>query len=153
MRKKEKVISAYMTLELSLLFSMILTVLICVIYLFFYSYNQTVAFQNAAISALYGKGFAYTDTESSVLTQKMYDVLGRLNKNQYLSIKSLKQIVEINKNDIKVSQTGDMVMPLLHNEIISKFRFEEKVVLDLQDSVFYIRQVRKVKKDGNRNNQ
>ena len=153
MRKKEKVVSAYMTLELSLLFSMILTVLICVIYLFFYSYNQTVAFQNAAISALYGKGFAYTDTESSVLTQKMYDVLGRLNKNQYLSMKSLRQTVEINKNDIKVSQTGDMVMPLLHNEIISKFCFEEKVVLDLQDSVFYIRQVRKVKKDGNRNNQ
>lgn len=153
MRKKEKVVSAYMTLELSLLFPMILTVLICVIYLFFYSYNQTVAFQNAAISALYGKGFAYTDTESSVLTQKMYDVLERLNKNQYLSMKSLKQTVEINKNDIKVSQTGDMVMPLLHNEIISKFRFEEKVVLDLQDSVFYIRQVRKVKKDGNRNNQ
>ena len=54
--------------------------------MFFYSYNQTVAFQNAAISALYGKGFAYTDTESSVLTQKMYDVLERLNKNQYLNL-------------------------------------------------------------------
>lgn len=146
MRKKEKFVSAYMTLELSLLFPIILTVLICVIYIFFYSYNQTVAFQNAAISALYGKGFAYTDTESSVLTQKMYDVLERLNKNQYLSMRSLKQTAEINKNDIKVLQTGDMVMPLLHEEIISKFHFEEKVVLDLQDSVFYIRQVRKVKK-------
>lgn len=146
MRKKEKFVSAYMTLELSLLFPMILTVLICVIYLFFYSYNQTVAFQNAAISALYGKGFAYTDTESSVLTQKMYDVLERLNKNQYLSMKSLKQTVEINKNDIKVLQTGDMVMPLLHDEIVSKFHFEEAVVLDLPNNVFYIRQIRKVKK-------
>lgn len=145
MRKKE-FISAYMTLEISLLFPMILTVLICVIYLFFYSYNQTVAFQNAAISALYGKGFAYTDTESSVLTQKMYDVLERLNKNQYLSMKSLKQTVEINKNDIKVLQTGDMVMPLLHDEIVSKFHFEEAVVLDLPNNVFYIRQIRKVKK-------
>lgn len=148
MRKKE-FISAYMTLELSLLFPMILTVLICVIYLFFHSYNQTVAFQNAAISALYGKGFAYTDTESSVLTQKMYDVLERLNKNQYLSMKSLKQTVEINKNDIKVLQTGDMVMPLLHDEIVSKFHFEEAVVLDLPNNVFYIRQIRKVKKDEN----
>lgn len=148
MRKKE-FISAYMTLEISLLFPMILTVLICVIYLFFYSYNQTVAFQNAAISALYGKGFAYTDTESSVLTQKMYDVLERLNKNQYLSMKSLKQTVEINKNDIKVLQTGDMVMPLLHDEIVSKFHFEEAVVLDLPNNVFYIRQIRKVKKDEN----
>ena len=145
MRKKE-FISAYMTLEISLLFPMILTVLICVIYLFFYSYNQTVAFQNAAISALYGKGFAYTDTESSVLMQKMYDVLERLNKNQYLSMKSLKQTVEINKNDIKVLQTGDMVMPLLHDEIVSKFHFEEAVVLDLPNNVFYIRQIRKVKK-------
>lgn len=145
MRKKE-FISAYMTLEISLLFPMILTVLICVIYLFFYSYNQTVAFQNAAISALYGKGFAYTDTESSVLTQKMYDVLERLNKNQYLSMKSLKQTVEINKNDIKVLQTGDMVMPLLHDEIVSKFHFEEAVVLNLPNNVFYIRQIRKVKK-------
>ena len=148
MRKKE-FISAYMTLEISLLFPMILTVLICVIYLFFYSYNQTVAFQNAAISALYGKGFAYTDTESSVLMQKMYDVLERLNKNQYLSMKSLKQTVEINKNDIKVLQTGDMVMPLLHDEIVSKFHFEEAVVLDLPNNVFYIRQIRKVKKDEN----
>ena len=146
MRKKEKFVSAYMTLELSLLFPVILTVLICVIYLFFFSYNQTVAFQNAAISALYGKGFAYTDTESSVLTQKMYDVLERLNKNQYLSMKSLKQTVEINKNDIKVLQTGDMVMPLLHDEIVSKFHFEEAVVLDLPNNVFYIRQIRKVKK-------
>lgn len=145
MRKKE-FISAYMTLEISLLFPMILTVLICVIYLFFYSYNQTVAFQNAAISALYGKGFVYTDTESSVLTQKMYDVLERLNKNQYLSMKSLKQTVEINKNDIKVLQTGDMVMPLLHDEIVSKFHFEEAVVLNLPNNVFYIRQIRKVKK-------
>lgn len=149
MRKKEKFVSAYMTLELSLLFPVILTVLICVIYLFFFSYNQTVAFQNAAISALYGKGFAYTDTESSVLTQKMYDVLERLNKNQYLSMKSLKQTVEINKNDIKVLQTGDMVMPLLHDEIVSKFHFEEAVVLDLPNNVFYIRQIRKVKKDEN----
>lgn len=148
MRKKE-FISAYMTLEISLLFPMILTVLIGVIYLFFYSYNQTVAFQNSAISALYGKGFAYTDTESSVLTQKMYDVLERLNKNQYLSMKSLKQTVEINKNDIKVLQTGDMVMPLLHDEIVSKFHFEEAVVLDLPNNVFYIRQIRKVKKDEN----
>ena len=149
MRKKEKFVSAYMTLELSLLFPVILTVLICVIYLFFFSYNQTVAFQNAAISALYGKGFAYTDTESSVLTQKMYDVLERLNKNQYLSMRSLKQTVEINKNDIKVLQTGDMVMPLLHDEIVSKFHFEEAVVLDLPNNVFYIRQIRKVKKDEN----
>ena len=153
MRKKEKFVSAYMTLELSLLFPVILTVLICVIYLFFFSYNQTVAFQNAAISALYGKGFAYTDTESSVLTQKMYDVLERLNKNQYLSMRSLKQTVEINKNDIKVLQTGDMIMPLLYDESDSMFHFEEVVVLDLQDSIFYIRQVRKVKNYGNRNNQ
>ena len=152
MRKKEKFVSAYMTLELSLLFPVILTVLICFIYLFFFSYNQTVAFQNAAISALYGKGFAYTDTESSVLTQKMYDVLERLNKNQYLSMRSLKQTVEINKNDIKVLQTGDMIMPLLYDESDSMFHFEEAVVLDLQDSIFYIRQVRKVKNYGNRNN-
>ena len=153
MRKKEKIVSAYMTLELSLLFPVILTVLICVIYLFFFSYNQTVAFQNAAISALYGKGFTYTGTESSVLAEKMYDVLGRLNKNQYLSLRSLKQTVEINENDIKVLQTGDMVMPLLYDEIDSMFHFEEAVVLDLQDSIFYIRQVRKVKNYGNRNNQ
>ena len=40
-------------------------------------------------------------------------------------------------------------MTLLHDEIVSKFHFEEAVVLDLPNNVFYIRQIRKVKKDEN----
>ena len=53
--KKEKDISAYMTVEVSLLFPIIVMVILCVIYLAFYSYNKTLAFQNAGICALYGK--------------------------------------------------------------------------------------------------
>lgn len=152
MNKNTKSVSAYMTLEVSLLFPVILTVLISIIYLFFFSYNRTVAFQNAAISALYGNGLFYADMENSVLIEKTYDVLDKLNENQYLALSGFTQKVEAGKNNIKVMQNGNLVMPILNEDIFSKLSFSETVVLDIPKNVFYIRQVRKVKVNDDRNN-
>lgn len=152
MKRNTKSVSAYMTLEVSLLFPVILTVLISIIYLFFFAYNRTVAFQNAAISALYGNGLFYADMENSVLIEKTYDVLDKLNENQYLALSGFTQKVEAGKNNIKVMQNGNLVMPILNEDIFSKLGFSETVVLDIPKNVFYIRQVRKVKVNDDRNN-
>ena len=82
MRKKEKEVAAYMTLEISLLFPLILSVILCIIYFLFYSYNSTVAFQNAAIGALYGKYFSHENEDKDVQVNQMYQVLELLNEEQ-----------------------------------------------------------------------
>ena len=70
MRKKEGEINAYMTVEISLLFPTILVLILCIIYFIFYSYNSTVAFQNSAICALYGKNFVYENQKKGIWSGK-----------------------------------------------------------------------------------
>lgn len=145
MKKKTNQVSAYMTLEVSLLFPIIVTLLVCVIYLIFYSYNQTMAHQNAAIAALYGKSFSYTEEKESELINRMYEILEKLNSNQYLALSNLKQTVSIENNNIKITQYGSIKIPFINEEIISKMDFAEQVVVDTQNAIFYMRQMRKVK--------
>ncbi len=140
-RKKE--VKAYMTVEISMLFPMIVIVLMCIIYITFYSYDRTIAFQNAAITALYGKtGFFLEEEERA---ERMYKVLKTLNRGQYIAIDKLWQKVSIEKNRFVVKQEGRVNIPLLNSEIISKLSFSESVKVRDQEAVFYIRQIRKVK--------
>lgn len=141
-----------MTLEVSLLFPMILLILIILLYLIFYSYNKTIAFQNASITALYGKCFSYTEIEKEVLVDNMYCVLRNINENQYVALDTLEQEVGIENGKIKIIQSGDMIMPLFNEEINSNLSFIENVIVDELDAVFYIRQIRKVNLDDDGNN-
>lgn len=145
MNKKSKKISAYMTVENSLLFPIIISLLMCIIYLVFYSYNSTIAFQNAAICALYGKSFSYTETEGTNCVDTMYAVLERLNQGQYIALDCLNQQVKIEGNHIVVKQEGNVNIPLLNPEIMSQINFSEGVSVNKQNAVFYMRQIRKVK--------
>lgn len=145
MRNREQFLSAYMTLEISLLFPIIIMVLVCSIYLCFFSYDQTIAFQNAAISAQYGKGLSYFDLDNTVIIENTYNVLEELNTNQYISLEIIKQKVEVEKNTIRVAQGGNMKIPFLSKETFSRLILKEEVILDFQNSTFYIRQIRKVK--------
>ena len=139
MKKKE--FQAYLTVEISLLFPVILALLVCVIYLTFFSYNRTIAFQNAAICAMYGK---YMDNDKSGKIERMYTILELLNKDQYIAANSLKQKVSIGGNVIAVNQKGNVNMPLLTPTIMSGFDYSEGIEVSCRQSVFYIRQVRKV---------
>lgn len=145
MRNREQFLSAYMTLEISLLFPIIIMVLVCSIYLCFFSYDQTIAFQNAAISAQYGKGLSYFDLDNTVIIENTYNALEELNTNQYISLEMIKQKVEVEKNTIRVAQGGNMKIPFLSKETFSRLILKEEVILDFQNSTFYIRQIRKVK--------
>lgn len=145
MRNREQFLSAYMTLEISLLFPIIIMVLVCSIYLCFFSYDQTIAFQNAAISAQYGKGLSYFDLDNTVIIENTYNVLEELNTNQYISLEIIKQKVEVEKNTIRVAQGGNMKIPFLSKETFSRLILKEEVILEFQNSTFYIRQIRKVK--------
>ena len=145
MRNREQFLSAYMTLEISLLFPIIIMVLVCSIYLCFFSYNQTIAFQNAAISAQYGKGLSYFDLDNTVIIENTYNVLEELNTNQYISLEIIKQKVKVEKNTIRVAQGGNMKIPFLSKETFSMLILKEEVILEFQNSTFYIRQIRKVK--------
>lgn len=145
--KKDKRISAYMTVEVSLLFPLIITVIMCVLYLTFYSYNRTIAFQDGAICALYGKNFSYTKMEEAGQVERMYLVLERLNKDQYLLLNNVKQKVNIVGNYISVYQEGNVNIPLLSPEIMSKLSFSESIKVEKKRAVFHIRQIRKVKND------
>ena len=142
--KKEKDISAYMTVEVSLLFPIIVMVILCVIYLAFYSYNKALAFQNAGICALYGKN-GLEETEDKEWVEKMYRVLQLINKGQFMAALNLKQQVSIENSHIVISQEGNVKIPIFNQEIMSKLSFSEKVKVSEQSGVFFIRQVRKVK--------
>lgn len=146
MRNKEDV-SAYMTVEVSLLFPLIIMVLVCVLYLSFYSYDKTIAFQNAGICALYGKNGLGVVEDKNEWVEKMYWVLQILNKGQYIAPTNMKQQVSIKNNHIMISQEGNVNIPLLNQEFMSKLDFIEGVKLVPQKRVFFIRQVRKVKKN------
>ena len=144
--KKEKDISAYMTVEVSLLFPIIVMVILCVIYLAFYSYNKTLAFQNAGICALYGK-YGLEEVEDKEWVERMYRVLQLINKGQFMGISNLKQRVSIENSRIVILQEGNVNIPMLNQEIISKLSFSEKVKISEHSGVFFIRQIRKVKND------
>lgn len=146
MRKKED-ISAYMTVEASLLFPLIVVVLLCVIYLAFYSYDKTMAFQNAGICALYGKNGMDVVENEKEWVEKMYQTLEILNNGQYIAPTNLKQLVSIEKSNIVIRQEGNVNIPLLNQNFMSKLDFIEGVKLVSKKGVFYIRQVRKVKKN------
>ena len=142
--KKRKDISAYMTVEVSLLFPIIVMVILCVIYLAFYSYNKALAFQNAGICALYGKN-GLEGSEDKEWVEKMYRVLQLINKGQFMAASNLKQQVSIENSHIVISQEGNVKIPIFNQEIMSKLSFSEKVKVSEQSGVFFIRQVRKVK--------
>lgn len=143
-RKKD--LPAYMTVEVSLLFPSILIVLLCLIYLTFYSYNKTLSFQNAGICALYGKNGFDTKMDNEETVERMYHILETLNEGQYIAPTNLKQRVSIEKNQIIVGQEGNANIPLLNQEIISELDFSEEVKVGSQKNIFYIRQLRKAKK-------
>ena len=142
--KKRKDISAYMTVEVSLLIPIIVMVILCVIYLAFYSYNKALAFQNAGICALYGKN-GLEETEDKEWVEKMYRVLQLINKGQFMAASNLKQQVSIENSHIVISQEGNVKIPIFNQEIMSKLSFSEKVRVSEQNGVFLIRQIRKVK--------
>ncbi len=142
---QKKEFSAYLTLEISLLFPIIVTILTCIIYLIFYSYNCTIAFQNAAICALYGKGLSYMDVKVSERVDRMYTILETLNEDQYIATNHFKQKAGVDGNSIIVSQEGNVNMPLLIPGIMSEFNFSEGMEVQCRKSTFYIRQIRKGK--------
>lgn len=141
---RNKEISAYMTVEISMLFPIIVIILMCIIYITFYSYNRTIAFQNAAITALYGKTGIFSQEEKA---GAMCDVLETLNRGQYIAIDKLNQKVSIEKMHYIVKQDGSINIPLVNSEIMSAWGFSESIKISNQEAVFYIRQIRKVKND------
>lgn len=143
--EERKELPAYMTLEVSLLFPIIVLLLVSLVYFVFYKYNEVTAFQNASIVALYGKGFTYEDEEKEELTRRIYGVLEKLNDDQYIAISSLEQKVEFVSGDIIISQDGNMIIPFLSQEMVKELFISEKVTVDTQNSTFYIRQMRKVR--------
>lgn len=149
--KRKGDISAYMTVEVSMLFPIILMVLLCVIYLSFYSYNKTLAFQNAGICALYGKNGFSINEEQEEKVERMYHILETLNEGQYIAPNQLKQRVSIKNNKIIVCQQGNVNTPLLSQGIMLNLNFSEEVKVNGNKAVFYIRQLRKVKKNEIRN--
>ena len=146
MNKKNKNISAYMTVEISLLFPVFVMVLMCIIYLAFYAYNRTIAFQNSAICALYGKGFSYIDMEEEELVERMYVVLNKLNCEQYIALDYLKQKAGTDGNYIEVRQEGNVKIPMLNPEVMAQINFTERVFVHKQNAISYVRGIRKVRK-------
>lgn len=145
---KKKDFSAYMTVEACLLFPIILLLLVSLLNLVFFKYNQTMAFQNAAITALYGKSFSYEDEINEELTGRMYGVLEKLNDNQYLALSELEQKVNIEHNDITIIQNMSMKMPLFGEETSEDMTISEKMIIDTKNNIFYMRQIRKVRKEN-----
>lgn len=145
MYRKNKDISAYMTVEISLLFPLFLMMLMCIIYIAFYSYNRTIAFQNSAICAMYGKSFTYTEMEKTELVDGMYTVLEMLNLGQYVAHDYHKQEILVEGNNIVVKQEGNVKIPLLSEKIMSQMNFRESVSVSKQKVIVYIRGIKKVK--------
>ncbi len=144
---KKKNFKAYMTLEVSLLFPIIFTVLLCTIYLTFYSYNRTIAYQNLLIAGMYAQNSANTETIDVAFKGRTYRLLENLNKNQYLALDNLKQVVCVEGKELKQEHQGTMTIPFLTKDIQNKLDFYESVTLDIQNNIFYIRQIRKLKNE------
>lgn len=152
MKKHKKTVSAYMTLEISLLFPIILTSMIIMLYFIFFSYNRTVAFQNAAITALYGQNSKVDEPSNEKVKDDMKEVLKNLNENQYISVREVEKSVSVAKNKIQVTQKGSIYAPILIEDMDNQMCFLESVVLKNREPVSYIRKIRKVMEDENGNN-
>ncbi len=139
-------INAYMTVEAACLFPIILIVLMFMMYMIFFYYDRTLVFQNGAIALLYGKSFSYSDTlDSEVIASDMNEQLKYLNEGQLLALESLNQEITIQGNQMHILQQGTMKIPFWNCEQNSFLNFKEVISVKKNRSVFYIRQIRKVR--------
>ena len=95
---------------------------------------------------MYGK-YGLEEVEDKEWVERMYRVLQLVNKGQFMGISNLKQRVSIENSRIVILQEGNVNIPMLNQEIMSKLSFSEKVKISEHSGVFFIRQIRKVKND------
>lgn len=102
---------AYMTIEAALVFPIVLSGIIFVIYLGFYLYNASVIRQMSYIAAL--RGSQLTQANSSQIKKYVEEQLQQLGKEKILGEGELVQDVAISFNEVKVKVEMKMKVPFM----------------------------------------
>lgn len=142
MCKKTK--KAYMTIEATLIFPMILGGIIFTIYLGFYLYNACVINQISYIAAL--RGSQLTEGSSKEIRLYVEEQLQQLMKEKLLGKGEIKQGVVVDFSEIKVKVELKMTVPVMEEipfvEQLWKIKSEAKA--SRVNPVAIIRGVRKI---------
>lgn len=136
--------NAYMTIEASLIFPMILGGIILTIYLGFYLYHASVIKQISYIAAL--RGSQLTEGSSKEIKIYVEEQLQQLIKEKLLGKGELKQEITVVFDEIKVKVEMKMAVPVMEEipfvEQLWEIKSEAKA--DRVNPVAIIRGVRKI---------
>lgn len=135
--------NAYMTIEASLIFPMILGGIIFTIYLGIYLYNVSVIKQAAYIAAL--RGSQLINTSSSEIEGYVKEQLECLLDSKILIKENIRQEIKVSYGKIKVKLSMDMNVSL-NKGVFSKmelWKVEKEAVAMRYHPVNFIRKVRK----------
>ncbi|MBR4983350.1 MAG: pilus assembly protein [Lachnospiraceae bacterium] len=135
---------AYMTIEAALVFPIVLSGIIFVIYLGFYLYNASVIRQMSYIAAL--RGSQLTQANSSQIKKYVEEQLQQLGKEKILGEGELVQDIVISFNEIKVKVEMKMEVPLMEGiPFVNRlWRIESEAKAGRINPVGIIRGVRKI---------
>lgn len=98
--KKSINVSAYITLEATFIMPLTIMILISIIYMTFYLYNQCIMFQTSYLSAL--RGSQEIDKEDKEVSEYVYDSIRELSFVQIMTSHDKSEVM-ISSENIKVS--------------------------------------------------
>lgn len=142
MDKKERKQNGYMTLEASLLMPLAVVVVIFLLHLCFYLYNQCILRQVAYTAALRGSLLKEAGNEEieAYTTQQV----SRLLEDRLLAVKEPKISVEVTLTRVRVKVSMSIHSPLLESFFPGSgiWEFQDEAVAKRLDGVSFIRGIR-----------
>lgn len=109
MKKEQKSLHGYFTVEATLIMSITLVCIVLLIYLGFYQYNRCLITQDTYRLSLKGSSMQFTDNEA--VYQKVSQEYNGYYWNKYMAMKMSEPLIEVDGAKVAVTIEGKMPMP------------------------------------------
>lgn len=104
-----KNVSAYFTVEAAMVLPMVFSVVIIIIYMMFFQYNRCVLEQDVGILAL--RGANMQEENKNILLKMLQSEAQKMDVNKFVAWETGEIETKIEKNTVKVSQSGKLRFP------------------------------------------
>lgn len=109
-KKKDIWCNGYMTIEAALLFPVIFTVIILMLYTGFFVYDRCLLENSAYIAALRGSRMQLMDNEE--IYEETYELAKDLVENRIFAVNSIRQSVTVSFDEVEVCYEASVIPPV-----------------------------------------
>ncbi len=128
---KEKRAAGYMTVEVSLLFPVIMIAMVCMIFLSFYCYDRCIMEQCAYAAALRGSSNRFADTQEAY--DETFAAAQELIEHKLFAVKQIHTTVRVSGLKVTVSYECEINMPF--GEMLKRMTGEEGWCMEVSKSM------------------